>query len=415
MPWFRSLAALALWAAVASAADWPQWLGPDRDGASPEVVAPWKEAPKVVWRQPVGEGHGGPVVAGGRVVVHALAKAANEEEVVAFDAASGKELWRHAYPRAAFRSPFGVGPRATPAVADGRVYALGVTGLLTCLDAAKGERAWQVDTLKEFGAPNLKFGVSCSPLVETGKVYVNVGAKGASVVAFDTDKGTVSWKALDDGASYASPVAFGEGAKRQVVFLTQKGLVGLDPAKGAVLWQSPLVDLISESSTTPVRAGGLLLASSVTVGSVALKLEEKDGKWSADTAWKNAALNCYFSTPVPTADQEHVFFVTGSNPLTLNLRPEATLRCVETKTGKETWNRPRVGTYHASLMRTGDGKFLLLEERGDLVLIEPSTKEYKELARARVCGETWVHPALAGGRLYVRDRKELICLELGRP
>jgi outer membrane protein assembly factor BamB len=412
MPWSRSLAALVLCSGVGVAGDWPQWLGPNRDGASPEKVAAWKKPLKVLWRKPAGEGNSSPVVAGGRVFIHAKIKDKNEEEVVAFDAKTGNQLWRTPYPRAEFKSLFGNGPRATPAVAGDRVYTFGITGLLTCFRVKDGEKVWQVDTLKTFKAPNLRFGLSCSPLVEGKRVLVNVGAKGASVVAFDRDKGTTLWKTLDDGASYSSPIIFGKGKERQVVFLTASGVVSLNPADGDLFWRFPLRDLLFESSTTPVRAGEYLLASSITYGCVGLQLKTKQGKPAAEKVWKNG-LTCYFATPVPVG-AEHVYLVTGNNPLAFNKKPEAVLRCIETGTGKELWKRPNVGKFHASLLRTGDNKLLLLEEAGDLVLVDPSPKEYRELARAKVCGQTWAHPALANGRLYVRDNKELICLQLGQ-
>src|SRR5438309_1332641 len=140
MPRIRSLLALLVCASFAGAGDWPQWLGPTRDGASPEKVAPWKDGPKVLWRQPVGEGNSSPVVAGGRVFLHSKVKGKDEEEVLALDVKDGKEVWRKTYPRAAFKSDYGNGPRATPTVADGKLYTYGITGVLTCWDAADGKQ-----------------------------------------------------------------------------------------------------------------------------------------------------------------------------------------------------------------------------------------------------------------------------------
>jgi outer membrane protein assembly factor BamB len=407
MPWLCSTVALVLCAAFVPAADWPQWLGPHRDGVSPEKVAPWNEAPKVLWRQPVGEGHSSPVVAAGRVVLHTKVKDKDEEAVTAFDALTGQIQWQTTYPRAAFQSVFGNGPRATPTLASGRVYAFGVTGVLGCFAADSGKQLWQVDTLKQFQAPNLTFGISCSPLLEGNKVLVNVGGKGASIVAFDKDKGDVLWKSLDDRASYASPIAFGSGPERQVVFLTQQGLVALHPTDGSVFWKYPLIDQLSESSTTPVRVDDLLVGSSVTYGSVALHLETKDGKPAATQAWKNPALTCYFSTPLPVG-KDQLYLVTGR----LLPPPQVVLHCVETKTGKDLWTKSSIGKYHAALLRTANDKLLMLDDGGNLVLLEPNPKEYRELARAKVCGPTWAHAALSNGKLYLRDEKELICLQL---
>jgi outer membrane protein assembly factor BamB len=269
------------------------------------------------------------------------------------------------------------------------------------------ETGFSIDTLKQFHAANLTFGVSASPLIEGDNVLVNVGGKGASVVAFHKQTGQVAWQALDDPASYASPIAFGEGAKRQVVFLTSNGLVGLAPADGKLLWRYPFKDILSESSTTPVKVGDLLVASSVTLGAVALRLKEKDGQPAVEEAWKKRELNCYFSTPVPVGD--HLYMITG----VLGLRPSITLKCVETATGKVAWSRPNVGQFHAALVRTGDNKLLMLDDGGRLTLIAPDPKGYRELCRSKVCGQTWAHPALSNGRLYLRDERELICLQLG--
>src|SRR5439155_23184477 len=155
----------------------------------------------------------------------------------------------------AFKSLYGNGPRATPAVAGGRVYTFGITGLLTSFDAAQGKKIWQVDTLQEFSGKNLFFGMSCSPLVHAGQVLVNVGGKGASIVAFDADSGKVAWKSLDDRASYSSPILVGQGPEQQVVCLTQQGLVSLNPTGGERYWRFRLVVRLLEGSAALCRSG----------------------------------------------------------------------------------------------------------------------------------------------------------------
>lgn len=399
----RSLIALLLCSTFTVAADWPQWLGPNRDNSSTEKVSPWKNAPTVVWRQPVGEGNSSPILADGRVYLHSRVKDKDEEEIVALDAKTGKELWRYQYPRANFTSLYGNGPRATPAVVDGKLYTHGLTGVLTCLDAAKGEKVWQVDTWDKFKAPKLFFGAACSPLIEGDQVVLNVGGKGSSIVAFDRKTGDVAWQTLDDKASYSSPAVRGSGKSRELLFLTGENVVGLKPEKGEVAWKYPLIDALAESATTPVQTGDILFATSITYGGVGLT---NDGK----EAWKSDKYNSYFTTPVAIG-KDHLCMVTCTKPPAL--RYSATLRFVEAATGKELWAREKVGQYHASLLRTGDGKILMLEDSGNLVLVEPTEKEYRELARSKVCGFTWAHPALVDGKLYVRDGKEVLCLQLG--
>jgi outer membrane protein assembly factor BamB len=411
MSWLRVLGVLLLVTGSAAAEDWPQWLGPRRDGSTAETVALWKGPLEAVWRLPVGEGHSSPVVAGGKVFLLTKVKDREEEELAAYDAAGGKLIWKRAYPRGAFRSLFGAGPQATPAVEGGRVCTFGATAILSCFDAGSGRRLWQVNTLEKFKGKNLFFGAACSPLVEGGMVFVNVGAPGASVAAFTADRGELAWKALDDPASYSSPAAFGPGDRRQLVFLTGKGLVSLRPADGTVFWKFPLVDRLMESSTTPVHFGDRLVASSITYGSVALDLVRRGGKPDVRQAWKNDSLTSYFTTPVATGDE--LYIVTGSIPGPLT-KPEAILRCVDLASGKVHWSHKGVGEYHAALLRTGDGKLLMLEEGGTLVLVQPDAKGYRELARAKICGHAWAHPAVAGGRLYVRDESELVCVRLPR-
>jgi outer membrane protein assembly factor BamB len=400
-----TLSCAMLCSAAANADDWPQWLGPHRDGASPEKIAPWKEL-KPSWKKPVGEGNSSPIVAGGVVYLHTKVKGKDAEKVQAFDAKSGDLKWEKTYDKAPFKPLFGEGPRSTPCVHEKRLFTLGNTGTLCCWNIADGELLWRHDTLKEFKEDNLFFGVSASPIVVGGKVLVLLGKGKTSVAAFDLD-GKFAWKAGEDPGSYAAPISFGEGAKRQTVFLTEANVMSLSPS-GEVLWKFPFVDALSESSTTPVKVDNIIIASSVKAGAVGLKLIDKDGKPDVEKVWKNPDLTCYFSTPVP-AGKEHVFMVTGVASLT---SASITLRCVDFNTGKETWKKPNVGKFHAALMKLGDGNLLMHTDSGELIMLAPDVKEYKELARSKICGGTWAHPALANGLLYVRDEKELICVGL---
>jgi len=411
MHWLRSLLLVLLCALTLQAADWPGWLGPRRDGTSSEKVEPWKGDLKVLWRKPVGPGHSSPVMAGNRVYLHTRVPGQEREQMAAYDALTGKEIWQSAYDREKFSSPFGTGPQATPQFFEGKLYTFGATGILACFEADKGELLWKVPTREKFKAPSLFFGAACSPLVDGDQVVVNVGGEGASVVAFDRHNGMVKWQSLDDKASYSSGIIRGQGQGREYVFLTQQGLRGFAPETGKKLWDFPLVDKLNESSTTPVLAGDLILASSVTFGMVGVKVEPNaDGAKTAQRVWFNRELTCYFSTPIPVG-KEHVYLVTGQATL---FNPTSNLHCIEAKTGKVLWTKPRIGKYHAAMLKTGNDRLLMLTDLGDLVLIQPDPKEYKELARSKVVkGEQiWAHPALVEGKVYFRDEKELICLEL---
>lgn len=405
MRYLLSITSIAVLATFARADDWPQWLGQKRDGATTEVIKPWKEL-KTLWTQPVGEGHGGPVVANGKVYLHARTPGKNEEALSVFDAVTGKPAWSSTYPRVETKIAFGNGPRGAPCVSGDKVYTYGISGILACYDANTDKIHWQVDAAKTYNAPSLTFGCSCSPIVVDDKVIINVGAKGASIVAFDKNTGKEAWKCMEDGATYSSPIVIGSGKSQQVIFLTAKGLVGLSPKDGAVFWKQPLLDLILESSTTPAVVGDILFGTSITFGGMGVKLEEMDGKPSAKKLWTNSNLNCYFATPV-AVDKDTLYMVTGSL-----FKKTAVLHCVNPVDGKILWSKGNVGTYHASLLRLGDNKLLMVEEPGSLVLLDHNREKYTELARGKICGNTWAHPALANGRFYIRDAKNLVCVEL---
>lgn len=385
------------------AQDWPQWLGPQRTGAINAVIAPWTGPLKVAWQCPVGEGHSAPIVAEGKVFLHTKAEDQDNELLTAWDLA-GKQLWQASNPRGPFKSEFGVGPRATPAYSQGKIYSLGVTGLLYCRDAATGKAIWSKNILDDFKAKNLFFGTSSSPLVDDKNVYLMPGGPEASIVAFNKENGQLVWKSGSDKASYSSPTSTTIGDKTYLIFQTERGVVGLQPADGKEVFRIALKDLLNESSTTPVRVGEMLFASSVTFGSMGIKLGTLDGLPAATQGWKNNKLTCYFGTPVEFDGK--LYAVTGQI-----MKPTATLQCIDPLTGNSLWKKPGVGTYHATLYRTKN-MLLMLEEKGDLVLLEPNDKEYKEIARAKVCGHTWAHPAYADGLFIVRDGKELKAIQL---
>lgn len=415
-----SLVACALVAGClehARADDWPQWLGPRRDGSSAEVISPWQShsPPKELWRASVGDGYAMPVVAGGRVYIHCRGADSQQEqeEVIAYDAASGDVVWRDIYTRPPYTSALGTGPRAAPTVVGKRLFTIGINGLLSCYDTEQGARLWQVDLYGRFQAELPPFAVCCSPLVVGNRVIVSVGGKGRCVVALHADTGETVWQSLDDPASTSSPVLFATAARRQagtpdVVFMTPLRIVGLDPIDGALRWEHPMVFQPSGTSPTPLSHGDRIVASTQAHGAVAVRIAHDDELMSATPAWQAPDAKSYFSSGVVAGQR----FILVTN--VVEVLPVASLTCLDAETGSMLWTRPGVGYFHAGVIRTGDNKLLVLNDNGLLRLLDFDDQGVKELSQATVCAGTLVSPALADGRLYVRDGKELICWEFQR-
>lgn len=398
--------ALLVCPSLATAADWPQWLGPRRDNVTTEQIAPWTTAPKTAWTVKCGPGFSTPVVANRRVFVHARVRGKDIEEVIALHATSGKELWRTAYPRAPYSSVLNTGPQATPTVTGNRVYTFGITGVLSCLDTADGKLVWQVDCGKTLGMRVPRFGVTCSPLVVGSRVVVAVGGQGRAVVGFDAETGEVRWKALDESAGTASPVLMAgkPGRLPDVVFMTTLRLVGLNPLDGTVSWEFPLSFQPGGTAPTPLVAGDTVITTTTSNGTTAVRLKpDEEGK----QAWQAAGVRGYFSSGVVAAP-EAVYLVSNQ----LEPVPRADLVCVDLKSGKEKWRQDGLGYFHFGLIRTGTGRLLMLDDQGTLRLAEVTPAGYKELCKAKVCEGTMVTPALADGKLYVRDDRGVSCVPL---
>jgi outer membrane protein assembly factor BamB len=329
----------------------------------------------------------------------------DREVLECLDADTGKPLWTDGAP-ATYRDDFGFdpGPRATPAVAGEAVYTFGAQGVLICRDAKSGRPRWSVDTAKQFVADKGFFGFACSPLVvEGGAVIVNVGGADAGVVAFDALTGAARWKATDESAGYASPVAAHVHGKRRVFAFTASALNLIDPATGRVLADFPLHAPIrtSVNAASPLVIGDqVFLSASYGAGAALLRVaqdEQLEKVWSGDES-----LSSHYATPVHRGG-----FLYGFHG-----RQETgpSLRCVELKTGKVRWEQENFGA--GSILLAGD-QLLILTEKGQLVAAPATPDGFKPTARAQVLPfECRAYPALAGGRLYARSKDKLVCVDL---
>jgi outer membrane protein assembly factor BamB len=401
-----TFASIVLVTLSVAAEDWPQFLGPDRNGvyAGPALAESWPAAgPRVVWRKTVGAGFSGPVVAQGRLILFHRIK--NEEIVESFDARSGENQWRYAYPTA-YRDDFGFdeGPRAVPVVSEGMVYTFGAEGQLHAIDLATGKRVWSEDTARRFNVKKGYFGAAGSPLVEGGRVIANIGGEKAGIVAFDARKGAVLWTATGDEASYSSPAGATFAGNRLAVFLTRGSLVGVDPATGGVRFQRPwrARQAASVNAATPLVIGDLIFVSAeYGPGAGVLRF---DGSKLTDLWTSDESLSNHYATSVHFNG-----FLYGYHGRQ-DIAPGPSLRAVELRTGKARWSEERYGAGSVTL---AGNRLLIMRENGELVLAPASPEKYSPLARARILPATVrAFPALADGFLYVRNEDTLICIDL---
>jgi outer membrane protein assembly factor BamB len=441
---------IALAAAAARGDDWPQWLGPRRDGV-------WRETgvldhfpaggPKLRWRTPVGGGYAGPAVADGRVYVadRALdadakdpenpfiqADSVGKERLLCLDEADGHVLWTYSYP-CRYRIQYPAGPRATPVVHGGKVYFAGAMGDLTCLDAKTGDKVWSKRFTEDYKAPVQTWGFASNPLIDGDKLICLVGGRGTGVVAFGKDDGKEKWRALaeeDEHVGYAPPMIYTVGSVRQLVVWTPDAVNGLDPDSGKVYWSQPFSVKSDLSIPTPVLDGDKLLVSSFYNGSLLLKLTADDGKPAASVLWKGKGRSEF---PKDT-DTLHSIICTPyvRDGCVYGVCSYGELRCLKEEDGSRVWadlrataeagKPPKDQQRWANAFLTPQGdRWFLFNEKGDLIIARLSPKGYEEIDRAHLIEPTgtamgrpvvWSHPAYANKSVYVRNDKEIACYAL---
>jgi outer membrane protein assembly factor BamB len=378
-----------------AASDVTQWRGANRDGVVTGFTAPatWPEQLTQRWKVDVGTGYATPIVVGNRVYV--FARQGEDEVMLALDAATGRQLWRTAYP-APFEmnsasKPHGQGPKSTPVFSNGRLYSIGMTGTVTAWDAMSGRQLWQ----KPGSMPVPMYTThSFSPIVEGNVVIFHVGGhdKGA-LTAFDVNTGQERWRWAGDGPGYGSPIVGEFGGTRQLVTLTQGKLVGVDPRTGTALWERPFTSSNFTSSITPVRVGGSVLVWTSSTPLTAIGISRKGSQWVADTLWESMETPNRLSNAV--ADGDVLFGLTSRNM--------GQYYAVDATTGKALWASDPRQAGNVAMLRAGNILFSL-ENDGELVVFRASRTGFEVLKRYKVADtETWAQPAISGNRIFVKD------------
>jgi outer membrane protein assembly factor BamB len=389
---------------AATAGDWTGFRGPDREGISgmAVVAADWGATPpKLLWRQRVGPAWSSVIVIGERL--YTQEQRGERETVVCYEAATGKELWTHEDPVRFKETVSGAGPRATPTFAESRVYALGATGILNCLDAVTGRRHWSRDIAADAGATVPMWGYSGSPLVVGDLVVVYAGGdQGKSLLAYKATGGAPVWTAAAGNSSYSSPHLAQLAGTPQCLMLSDDGLTAVDPATGSVLWRHGLAMPGAPRTLQPhaVGAGQLVVGSLAGPGVARIQVNQEGQTWKVSDVWESTRMKPEFPEFVV-----HDGYIYGFDL--------STFCCLDAATGKRAWREGRYGRGQVLLL-SGPSLLLVLSETGEAVLLAANPRAHEVLGRFQALeGKTWNHPVIARGRLYVRNAQEMACYELG--
>jgi outer membrane protein assembly factor BamB len=393
--------------AFGQSSDWSQWGGPNRDFTSDAkgLVTNWPATgPRRVWQRELGEGYS--AIAVERGMLFTMYRRGDNEVVVTLDAATGKTVWEYSY--AAPFSPeydmsHGAGPHATPLVTGNFVFASGATGKFHCLDKKTGKVLWSHDLINEFHGTVRVNGYSCSPLAYKDKVVMMVGGPASSLVAFNQKDGVVAWKKHDFRNSTSSPILINVDGQDQLVAFMYAEVVGVDPAKGDLLWSHAHPVDFGLNTITPVWGPDNLLfvSSGYNGGSRVLKLTRAGDKTTVEELWAHGLMRVHFSNAIRVGE-----VVYGSSG---DFGP-APFTAINVKTGKVLW---RNRTFPRASFLNVDGRFIILDEDGELLLATPTPEGLTVTSRvALLSNNSWTVPSLAGTRLYLRDRKNIMALEL---
>ena len=380
--------------------DWPGWRGAGRDGKVPGFQAPasWPEKLERGWQVEVGTGHSTPALVDERLYVHA--RQGEEEVILCLNPATGKELWRDHYPAPYEMDPtareHGKGPKSSPAVAEGRVFTLGINGVLSGLDAKTGRVLWRHDFLDRFPKACPQYGASMSPLAIEGMCVAHVGGPGkGAIIALDAADGKQRWSWDGDGPAYASPVVATVGGRRQLITQTQSHVIGLSPVDGKLLWRLEYKTDFDQNSVTPVVFENLVILSGFHKGTTAYRLDRGEPQ----QAWHSQEVSMYMSTAVLKGDRLYGF----------SEKRRGQFFCLDAGSGKTLWDSDGRQGDNAAMLAAGD-VILGLTTQSQLVVFDASDKAYTERVRYKKMAETptWAHPVVSGRAIFVKDEKTLV-------
>jgi outer membrane protein assembly factor BamB len=394
----------ALLTAQRGSNDWTQWRGPNRDGAIAAFTAPstWPQELNQKWKVEVGTGYASPLVVGNRLYL--FSRQGGDEVMSAMDPENGKVIWRTAYPVAVTMHPaatkHGEGPKSTPVYAGGKLFSIGMTGVVTAFDASTGKQLWQKPGSTPLPMYNSH---SFSPLVDGGIVVFHVGGhmQGA-LKAFDVNTGAEKWSWNGDGPGYGSPIAVDIAGTHQIITITQGKIVSINPANGTLLWERPYVSANFTNAVTPVVYGQTIIVSGNGGPTVAFTAKKNGDQWTTENAWENADIPYRLSNSVLVRDA--LFGLSSRNM--------GQYFAVDAKTGKTLWTSDPRQAGNAAILRAGDLVFSL-QDNGDLLIFRSGGTSFEQLKKYTVAqSETWAQPTISGNRIFVKDVSNLALFTL---
>jgi outer membrane protein assembly factor BamB len=379
-------------------ADWPQFRGPNRDGAVASWTEPkaWPETLTSKWKIPIGIGYATPIVVGDRV--YTFTRVGTEEVLQALDAATGKQIWQGKYDAPFKMNPaanrHGEGPKSTPTFSGGKIYSLGMGGVVTAWDAATGKQLWQTAAT----APGPLYGTAMSPLVDRGLVFVHVGSHDKGTLnAYDANTGAIKWHWDGDGPAYNSPILVQLGGTPQVVTFTQDHLIGVAAATGELLWDRPYKTRSTQNTITPILYQDSLIVSGLDNPIVRFKVTKGASGWTTEDLWSNPDVPLYMTNAVLAGD-----LLVG-----MTHKNAGQFFGLDAKTGKVLWtSAPRQAT-NAAIVRAGNRIFALKDD-AELLVLSNSQTAFEPVKRYTVASSaTWAQPVISGNRIYVKDLDSL--------
>lgn len=388
--------------------DWPQWRGADRNDLSKEtgILQSWpKDGPRQVWTyRHAGVGYSGPAIVGGKL--YTMGSVEKVEKLICLDAGTGKELWTGDLGEE-LENDWGNGPRGTPTVDGGHLYVLSARGNLHCIDIATGKSAWTRSMADDLGGKIPKWGYAESPLVDGERVIVTPGGSKGALAALNKANGELLWQSKDfkDPAQYSSCIVAEHNGKRQYIQLVSAHVVGIDAENGDVLWKTPWDGRVAVIPTPIFKDGQVFVSSGYGVGSMVVNITDD---WKVTQTWKNKNMKNHHGGVILLGD--HLFGYSDG----------AGWSCIDWAAGDYAWREK--GSLDKGAIGYADGRFYLLEEKtGTVVLIDASTKGYRERGRFVLApqtklrkpkGRVWTHPVISNGKLYLRDQEIIHCYDV---